>query len=205
MMNFYGATRGGPKRFLPQTRNLLSQKRQYWLPGDGHEGKPFKTNRSTRLKGRHPCSSCGAAEPHRPVEFELIDLSIAPHRDGFHGDSTFERKIAVASRPRLRPNSMASRNGSQALADGIRLGFSTSRPVDSTPNPAVTTLAGFEVAFAFPFEERFSGLGLGLGLTVLGGSAASDPVVTSPSLAGFAGGRRPHAPGGRTAIPAAFT
>jgi hypothetical protein len=54
-------------------------------------------------------------------------------------------------------------------------------------------LAGFEVAFAFPFKERFSGLGL----TALAGSAASDPVVTSFSLAGFAGGRRPHAPGGR--------
>jgi len=51
-------------------------------------------------------------------------------------------------------------------------------------------LAGFEVsAFAVPFEERFSGLGL----TVLAGFVASDPVVTS--LAGFAGGRRPHAPG----------
>jgi hypothetical protein len=59
---------------------------------------------------------------------------------------------------------MASRNGSQAVADGIRLGFSAARPVDSTPNP----------------------------------------VVTSSALAGFAGGRRPHAPGGRTAIPAAF-
>jgi hypothetical protein len=68
----------------------------------------------------------------------------------------------------------------------------------------VTALAGFEVAFAFPFEERFSGSGLGLRLTVLAGFAASDPVVTSFSLAGFAGGRRPHAPGGRTAIPAAF-
>src|SRR6202140_2512306 len=101
---------------------------------------------------------------------------------------------------------MASRNGSQALAERIRLGFSTSRPVDSTPNPVVTSLAlaGFEVAFAFPFEERFSGLGLGLGLIVSVGFAASDPVVTSFSLAGFAGGRRPHAPGGRTAIPAAF-
>jgi hypothetical protein len=60
-------------------------------------------------------------------------------------------------------------------------------------------LAGFEVsAFAVHFEERFSGLGL----TVLAGFVASDPVVTS--LAGFAGGRRPHAPGGRTPIPAAF-
>src|SRR6266478_6295307 len=100
---------------------------------------------------------------------------------------------------------MASRNGSQALADRIRLGFSTSRPVDSTPNPVVTALAGFEVAFAFPFEERFSGLGLGLGVgLIVVGSAASDPVVTSFSLAGFAGDRRPHAPGGRTPIPAAF-
>src|SRR5580658_3382908 len=99
--------------------------------------------------------------------------------------------MAVASRPRLRPNSMASRNGSQALADKTRLGFSTSRPVDSTPNPVVTSsaLAGFEVAFAFPFEERFSGLGLGLGvgvgLIVSVGFAASDPVVTSSALAGF--------------------
>ncbi len=66
------------------------------------------------------------------------------------------------------------------------------------------SLAGFAVAFVFPFEERFSGLGLGLGLTVLAGFAASDPVVTSVSLAGFAGARRPQAPGGRTPIPAAF-
>src|SRR5271170_485979 len=110
--------------------------------------------------------------------------------------------MAVASRPRLRPNSMASRNGSQALADRFRLAFFTSRPVDSTPNPVVTALAGFEVAFAVPFVERFSGLGLGLIVWV--GFAASDPVVTSFSLAGFAGGRRPHARGGRTPIPAAF-
>src|SRR5260370_28862814 len=96
---------------------------------------------------------------------------------------------------------MASRNGSQKLADRIRLGFSTSRPVDSTPNPVVTTLAGFALfAFAFPLVERFSGLGLGL--TVLATWPASDPVVTW--LAGFAGARRPHAPGGRTPIPAAF-
>jgi hypothetical protein len=43
-----------------------------------------------------------------------------------------------------------------------------------------------------------------LGLIVGVGFAASDPVVTSFSLAGFAGGRRPHAPGGRIPIPAAF-
>src|ERR1700686_1064602 len=106
--------------------------------------------------------------------------------------------MAVASRPRLRPNSTASRNGSQALADRIRLGFSTSGPVDSTPNPVVTALA--LAGFAFSLLERFSVLGLIVGV----GFAASDPVVTSFSLAGFAGGRRPHAPGGRTPIPAAF-
>jgi hypothetical protein len=50
-------------------------------------------------------------------------------------------------------------------------------------------LAGFAVsAFAFPLEERFSGLGWGWGITNMAGFAASDPVVTS--LAGFAGGRR---------------
>src|SRR6266478_7933294 len=52
---------------------------------------------------------------------------------------------------------MPSRNGSQALADPIRLGFSTSRPVNSTPNPVVTALA--LAGFAFSLLERFSGLG----------------------------------------------
>src|SRR5271167_2135947 len=54
--------------------------------------------------------------------------------------------------------------------------------------------------------ERFSGLGLGLGLglgiTVMVGLAAPESVITS--LAGFAGARRPQAPGARTAILAAF-
>src|SRR6204780_4089694 len=110
-----------------------------------------------------------------------------------------------AAERRLRPNSMASRNGPQALADRLRLGFSTSRPVDPAPNPVVTALAGFApCAFAFPFVRRFSGLRLGLGLIVWVGSVASDPVVTSFSLAGFAGGLSPHAPGGPPAIPAAF-
>jgi hypothetical protein len=100
--------------------------------------------------------------------------------------------------------------------DGTGWGGCCSEALNSTPNPVVTSsaLAGFAVAFAFPFEGRFSGLGLGLGLglrlrsqsrwTVLTGFAASDPVVTSVSLAAFAGARRPHAPGGRTPIPAAF-
>src|SRR5271167_1366926 len=105
--------------------------------------------------------------------------------------------MAVASRPWLRPNSIASRNGSQKLEDAIRWGFSVSEPFDSTPNPVITALAAFALfAFAFPLERRFSGLGLGLGLTVLSTWPASDPAVTS--LAGFAGARRPHAPGGRT-------
>src|SRR5258708_13952117 len=96
---------------------------------------------------------------------------------------------------------MASRNGSQALADGIRLGFSTSKPVDSTPNPVVTTLALAGFAFAFSLGERFSGLGL-IGWVAF---AASDPVVTSFSLAAFAGGPRPQAPRGPPPIPAHLT
>src|SRR5579883_2800882 len=105
----------------------------------------------------------------------------------------------MAVRPRLSPSSIASRYGSQKLVDGMGLGFSASEALPATPNPVVTPLAGFAVAFAFPLLERFSGLGLGLTVASL---AASDPVVTS--LAGFAGGCRPHAPGGRTAIPTAF-
>src|SRR5882762_5814814 len=112
----------------------------------------------------------------------------------------------MALRSRLRPSSMASRNGSQKLVDGAGLGLFCSESLNSTPNPVVTSspLAGFAFAFASAFIllGRFSVLVLVLGLTVLAGFAASDPVVTS--LAGFAGARRPHAPGGRTPIPAAF-
>src|ERR1700730_518776 len=105
----------------------------------------------------------------------------------------------MALRSRLRPSSIASRNGSQKLVDRVCFGSFAFEAFNSTPNPVVTafSLAGFAVsAFAFPFVERFSGLGVGLGLgvTVLAGSAASDPVVTS--LAGFAGARRPHPRGG---------
>src|ERR1035438_9172147 len=120
--------------------------------------------------------------------------------------------MARAFRPRLSPKSMASRYGSQAL------GLVTSS------ESVITSLAGFEVAFAFPLVERFSGLGLGLGLglrlmlmlglgltlrlgsrgsgiTGMAGFAAPESVITS--LAGF-GARRPQPLGGRTAIPAAF-
>ena len=74
-------------------------------------------------------------------------------------------------------------------------------PLNSTPNPVVTSLAGFEV-LVFPLEGRVSGLGLLLLLGLEADGGAVDPVVTS--LAGFAGGRRPQAPGGRIAMPTAF-
>ena len=55
------------------------------------------------------------------------------------------------------------------------------------------------LAFSFPRSpERFSGLVL----PFLAGDSAPDPVITF--LAGFAGGRRPQALGGRTPMPAAF-
>src|SRR5579864_577989 len=100
---------------------------------------------------------------------------------------------------------MASRYDSQALEPGLRFeeatGAEETAPASSrwnglrsviTSGSVITSLAGFEVGFAFPLVERFSGLVLGLPL----GS-----VITS--LAGFAA-RRPQPPGGRTAIPAAF-
>jgi hypothetical protein len=68
-------------------------------------------------------------------------------------------------------------------------------------------MAGFEVAFAFPFGERFSGLGLGLqlrGLTDPGmaGFTASEPVITS--MAAFALLSRLHLHGGHISTPAPF-
>src|SRR5271154_7365610 len=102
--------------------------------------------------------------------------------------------MAMALRPRLIPKSMASRYGSQALG------------LETTAESVITSfsLAGFEVAFAFPFVERFSGLQLGSrgsGITGMAGFAAPESVITS--LAGF-GSHRPQPLGGRTAIPAAF-
>src|SRR5947209_3388975 len=104
--------------------------------------------------------------------------------------------MARALRPRLIPKSMASRYGSQALG----LGTATESVITSF------SLAGFEVAFASPLLERFSGLGLqlgsrGSGITGMAGFAAPESVITS--LAGF-GACRPQPLGGRTAIPAAF-
>src|SRR5271166_5467121 len=129
--------------------------------------------------------------------------------------------MARAFRPRLSPNSMASRQGSQALARGLGCGDAACpRPVSGARAPTssgwrglrsaitsesvITSLAGFEVAFAFPLLERFSGSGLGLGesgITGIAGFAAPESVITS--LAGF-GARRPQPLGGRTPIPAAF-
>src|ERR1035437_5154463 len=106
--------------------------------------------------------------------------------------------MARALRPRLIPKSMASRYGSQALGPGT-----TSESVIAS-----FSLAGFEVAFAFPLLERFSGLGLGLqlgsrgsGITGMAGFAAPESVITS--LAGC-GSHLPQPLGGRTATPAAF-
>jgi hypothetical protein len=67
-------------------------------------------------------------------------------------------------------------------------------------------MAGFELAVAFPFVERFSGLGLGLKLRLrlaspaMAGFAASEPVITS--MAAFALPSRFHLPGGHISTPA---
>src|ERR1039458_6361300 len=120
-------------------------------------------------------------------------------------------QMARAFRPRLSPNSMASRYGSQALARGLGCGDAACpRPVSGARAPTssgwdglrsaitsesvITSLAGFEVAFAFPLLERFSGLGLGESeITGMAGFAAPESVITW--LAGFAA-RRPQPLGG---------
>src|SRR5271157_893343 len=91
--------------------------------------------------------------------------------------------MALALRPLLSESSMKSRKGSQALALGLRPGAGTRRESGDT------ALAGF---------------GLPAGPAAVGASLNSAPKSVDTSLAGFAGGRRPHDPGGRTATPAAF-
>src|SRR5262249_44323324 len=105
----------------------------------------------------------------------------------------------MALRPTLRPNSIASRYGSQALALGLRCGETTGAearaPTSSrwqglrsviTAESVITSLAGFEVAF--PLVEGFSalvlGLQLGSGITGMAGFPAPKSVLTP--LAGFA-------------------
>ena len=85
--------------------------------------------------------------------------------------------MAMAFRPRLSPCSTKSRYGSQALADDAGAVGGPGLPENGAPESVVTScsLAGFE---------------------------GSGSVVTP--LAGFAGARRPQAPVGRTAIPAAL-
>jgi hypothetical protein len=145
------------------------------------------------------CKSCGWLGIKTGMQSDLLLFALlCSRRDREGGTETKNRspasaQIAVASRPRLSPNSMASRHGSHTLRSGISAS-------NSTPNPVVTALAGFALfAFAFPLGERFSGLGLAVPST----GPALDPVVTS--MAGFAGARRPHATGGRTKTPGAFS
>ena len=164
----------------------------------------------------------------------VIDLGLFSRRGNDHrarlqglvsaklANETFDGLIATA-KPTLGHQVLPDRHGIAIAAQtqfdriterfaetGGRSGFGSFglESLNSTPNPVVTSssLAGFAFCFCFSLSRKVFGLVLVLvlvlGLTVLAGFVASDPVVTS--LAGFAGGRRPHAPGGRTPIPAAF-
>jgi hypothetical protein len=89
------------------------------------------------------------------------------------------------------------------LAEPTPFEFSDSLPLNPTPKSVITAMAGFEVAF--PFLERFSGLGLGLSRPAnpgMAGFAASEAVITS--MAGFAFLSRLHLPGGHISTPAPF-
>src|SRR5215469_1753955 len=100
---------------------------------------------------------------------------------------------------------MASWKSSQALREDD--GFAASGPLNSTPNPVITSMAGFESSrLLFPLLGSFSGL-------MLGFNADIDPVVTSMAgfagsvitcMAGFASPCRDHPPGRHTVMPAAL-
>ena len=83
-----------------------------------------------------------------------------------------------------------------ALAKGEMLGELNEANQDASESVITSfSLAGFEVAFAFPLVKRFSGLGLGAsGITGMAGFAVPKSVITS--LAGF-GACRPQLLGGR--------
>src|SRR5215469_10553762 len=93
------------------------------------------------------------------------------------------------------------------LSDGDA--FAPSGSPNSTPNPVITSMAGFESSqLVFLFGGRFSGLRLRFRtagsvtpvVTPLAGFAGS--VITC--MAGFAGPWRDHPPGCHTVMPTAF-
>src|ERR1035441_6393579 len=100
--------------------------------------------------------------------------------------------MAMALRPRERPASIVSREGAQALADGLWPGFGSAvvgaLAANSAPKSVVTTMAGFAQA--------------GSSSPAANGFPPPESVITS--MAGFAGAARPQLPGGRSTIPASF-
>src|SRR6516162_7960188 len=109
--------------------------------------------------------------------------------------------MALALRPLLSESSMKSKNGSQVLAVGLRVGSPTG--VESGD----TSLAGFASAGAESGDTSLAGFasaGAESGDTSLAGFESAGAESGDTSLAGFGGGRRPHAPGSRTLMPAAF-
>jgi hypothetical protein len=90
--------------------------------------------------------------------------------------------MAMALRPRASAASMSSWKGSQALADGLRVGCGwLCVGPESVAEPAVTGMAALAGARSV--------------IASLAGFAASESVVTS--MAGFAVVRPPGLPGGR--------
>src|SRR5215471_6809023 len=93
--------------------------------------------------------------------------------------------MAMALRPRASAASMSSWKGSQALADGLRVGCGS---LGSATQSVVTSMAGFAGARSV--------------VVLRAGLAAAESVVTS--MAGFAVVRPPGLPGADTGTPAAL-
>src|ERR1035441_9671785 len=109
--------------------------------------------------------------------------------------------MAMALRPRASPSSISSRYGSQALAEGLRVGGTAGTGAGFAPGSVIASLAGFAAAES-PGRARVGGCGAGSGETSEAGFPTPKSVITS--LAGFGTALRPQPPGGRIAIPAAF-
>ena len=115
-------------------------------------------------------SSPGAVTNHRARLQGLVSAQLAHEAlDGLIAaanpfSDTRSCQIAMALRPRLRPSSIASRNGSQKLVDGMGLGFSASEALPLHAKPGGHLVGRFCGCFCFSLIRKVFGVGVGVGV-----------------------------------------
>jgi hypothetical protein len=156
---------------------------------------------------------CGCGNDHGSRLRGLVSTKLA--HETFYG-------LIAATEPALRHQVLPDRHGTATLAQ-TQLDHLTKRfaQTDGLNGPGrfmflVAQLhakpGGHRIlvgrfcssCFCFSLRGKVFGVAVGVGVDRVGRFCRVDPVVTPFSLAGFAGGRRPQPPGGRTPIPAAF-